>query len=60
MDPVRRRTRISLPQRQSAFLWGPRKTGKTTLLRALFPASLVHVVPWRVFFECLWAGDIIR
>ena len=42
MHPVRRRLRISLPQRQSAFLWGPRKTGKTTLLRALFPTSIVY------------------
>jgi len=31
---------INLPERQSAFLWGPRKTGKTTLLREKFPESL--------------------
>ena len=30
---------IDLPPRQSAFLWGPRKTGKSTLLRQLFPNS---------------------
>ncbi len=30
---------IDLPQGQSAFLWGPRKTGKSTLLRELFPHS---------------------
>jgi len=33
---------IELPQRQSAFLWGPRKTGKTTYLKAHFPDSLVY------------------
>ena len=30
---------IDLPPRQSAFLWGARKTGKSTLLRQLFPDS---------------------
>ncbi len=33
---------IKLPNEQSAFLWGPRKTGKTTLLRAAFPDSIVY------------------
>ena len=32
---------ISLPPRQSAFLWGARKTGKSTYLQAAFPNSLV-------------------
>ena len=30
---------LELPPRQSAFLWGARKTGKTTLLRRRFPLS---------------------
>ncbi|MCY4440604.1 MAG: DUF4143 domain-containing protein [Deltaproteobacteria bacterium] len=30
---------IDLPRDQSAFLWGPRKTGKSTLLRRRFPQS---------------------
>ena len=30
---------IELPPGQSAFLWGPRKTGKSTLLRRRFPLS---------------------
>lgn len=33
--------RISLPPRQSAFLWGARKTGKSTYLQGAFPDSLV-------------------
>jgi predicted AAA+ superfamily ATPase len=33
---------MRLPARQSAFLWGPRKTGKTTLLRQAFPGSIVY------------------
>lgn len=36
-----RRLTIDLPQRQSAFLWGPRKTGKSTFLKQTFPQSLV-------------------
>jgi predicted AAA+ superfamily ATPase len=31
--------KIELPAAQSAFLWGPRKTGKSTLLRTLYPGS---------------------
>lgn len=31
---------VKLPQRQSAFLWGARKTGKTTYLKEKFPHSL--------------------
>ena len=33
---------IDLPLRQSAFLWGPRKTGKSTYLKTEFPDSLVY------------------
>ena len=32
---------IDLPSRQSAFLWGPRKAGKSSYLRSRFPDSLV-------------------
>ena len=34
-----RSLRIDLPRGQSAFLWGPRKTGKTTYLAQFFPKS---------------------
>jgi hypothetical protein len=33
MESISRIMEISLPKKQSAFLWGPRKTGKTTYLR---------------------------
>lgn len=36
---IARRLKPSLPRGQSMFLWGARKTGKSTLLRALFPRS---------------------
>ena len=42
MKNIKRRLNIKLPVRQSAFLWGPRKTGKTTYLKKHFPDSLVY------------------
>lgn len=38
----KRRLKIDLPSRQSAFLWGARKTGKTTFLAENFPNSLKY------------------
>ena len=40
MVTIERLLRMDLPRRQSAFLWGPRKTGKSTYLKAAFPDSL--------------------
>ena len=42
MRMIKRILDIKLPLRQSAFLWGPRKTGKTTYLRMHFPDSLIY------------------
>ena len=39
MAAYRRILDLTLPRGQSAFLWGPRKTGKSTLLRQSFPRS---------------------
>jgi len=41
MEILPRILAIDIPSRQSAFLWGPRKTGKSTYLTATFPRSLV-------------------
>jgi predicted AAA+ superfamily ATPase len=38
---IKRILNIDLPQKQSAFLWGPRKIGKTTYLKSRFPDSIV-------------------
>ena len=40
MTQYLRTLRLGLPQGQSAFLWGPRKTGKSTLLRQQLPQSV--------------------
>lgn len=37
---IKRLLEIDLPAGQSAFLWGPRKAGKTTYLKKRFPQSL--------------------
>ncbi|MBM3403407.1 MAG: ATP-binding protein [Bacteroidetes bacterium] len=37
---LKRILNLELPEKQSAFLWGPRKTGKTTYLRSRFPDSI--------------------
>ena len=42
MQYVERILKFDLPPRQSAFLWGPRKTGKSTYLKTRFPHSLVY------------------
>jgi predicted AAA+ superfamily ATPase len=41
MKKIKRLLNIELPKGQSAFLWGPRKTGKTTFLKEHFSDSLV-------------------
>ncbi len=40
MEKVRRLLNILLPEGQSSFLWGPRKTGKSTYLKSRFPESI--------------------
>ncbi len=42
MENISRVLKISLPSHQSTFLWGPRKTGKSTYLKQHFPQSLVY------------------
>jgi len=42
MPHIKRILTIDLPPRKSAFLWGPRKTGKSTYLREKFPQSIVY------------------
>jgi predicted AAA+ superfamily ATPase len=43
---------LKLPRGRSAFLWGPRQTGKTTLLRERFPES--------PFYDLLDTQNLVR
>jgi len=40
MDKIQRYLKMELPNGRSAFLWGARKTGKSTFLRQHFPKSI--------------------
>lgn len=52
MREYQRHLLLNLPPRQSAFLWGARKTGKSTLVRERFPDSLVFdLLDTDLFFE---------
>ena len=39
MVQIERALQMNLPAHQSAFLWGPRKVGKSTYLRSAFPTA---------------------
>lgn len=52
---------IKLPPKQSAFLWGARKTGKTTYLKAKFPKSIVYdFLKTDLFFEISKDPSLLR
>lgn len=52
---------LDLPQSQSAFLWGPRKTGKSTYLKKRFPDSPVYdFLKTDLFLELLKAPHLLR
>lgn len=42
MATIPRLLNLSLPRGRSAFLWGARKTGKSTFLKSRFPDSVVY------------------
>jgi predicted AAA+ superfamily ATPase len=61
MELIRRSLSIDLPKGQSAFLWGPRKTGKTTLLRTQFPESLVYdLLDTKLFLQLSRDPSLLR
>jgi len=52
MENIKRLLKIKLPKGQSAFLWGPRKTGKTSYLKEHFSDSLYYdFLKTDLFFE---------
>jgi predicted AAA+ superfamily ATPase len=52
---------IDLPKGQSAFLWGARKTGKTTYLKQKCPQSLYFdFLKTDLFLDCLKTPSLLR
>lgn len=61
MERIARLLEIRLAKKQSAFLWGARKTGKTTYLREKFPNSIVYdFLKTNVFFEISKRPSLLR
>lgn len=61
MQNIKRILNIALPPQQSAFLWGPRKTGKTTYLKAKFPRSVFYdFLQTDLFFEFSKKPSLLR
>jgi len=61
MENLTRRLKIKLPSRQSTFLWGPRKTGKTTFLRQNFPNSVsFDFLNTDLFFDVSKSPSVLR
>lgn len=61
MKNITRMLDMKLPDRQSAFLWGARKTGKSTYLREKFPDSIVYdFLKTDVFFELSKNPSLLR
>ncbi len=61
MRMLHRLLKIKLPKGQSAFLWGPRKTGKTTFLREAFPKSLSYdLLKTDLFLELVKRPFLLR
>lgn len=61
MKNIARMLDMKLPDKQSAFLWGARKTGKSTYLREKFPDSIVYdFLKTDVFFELSKNPSLLR
>ena len=61
MKNIKRILDMRLPDRQSAFLWGARKTGKSTYLKEKFPNSVVYdFLKTDVFFEFSKDPSLLR
>ncbi len=61
MQYIQRVLKIDLPKKQSAFLWGARKTGKSTYLKQRFPQSFIYdFLKTDLFFEFSKRPSLLR
>lgn len=57
----KRKLQLSPPARQSAFLWGARKTGKSTYLREQFPGSVyIDLLKSDIYLKFLKSPHLLR
>ena len=57
----KRLLKMDIPPRQSAFLWGARKTGKSTYLKMTFPeATYYDLLKSELYFQFLKAPHLFR
>ena len=58
---IKRHLNIKLPRGRSAFLWGARKTGKSTLLKNYFPKSIyLDFLNNDLFFDFIKNPSLLR
>lgn len=58
---IKRALKIELPRNRSAFLWGPRKSGKTTLLKQQFPDALwIDLLDYDMFLTLSKKPTLLR
>lgn len=61
MIPYQRYLQLDLPKKQSAFLWGARKTGKSTFLKTAFPNAVYYdLLKSDVLFRLMKSPYIFR
>src|SRR5579872_5871662 len=61
MKLFKRYLKLDLPPKQSAFLWGARKTGKSCYLKARFPDSQYYdLLKSEVYWQLLNAPHTLR
>jgi uncharacterized protein len=61
MENIKRVIDISLPKNQSTFLWGPRQSGKSTLLHEKYKDSLYYdFLKTDLYFEIMKNPSILR
>lgn len=58
---TKRHLKIDLPPKRSAFLWGPRKTGKTFWINQSFPRSvLIDLLKTEIFADYISRPSLLR
>jgi predicted AAA+ superfamily ATPase len=61
MELIPRTLDLDLPRGRSAFLWGPRQTGKTTLLKRRFPEAIRYdLLQTDLFLELSRRPSLLR